>query len=147
MAEIFLDEGLDYIMGIIPKGGALGSLAVGAFTAFTPSTVAARTANISNLVEPAAGTGGYARVAVTTGNWGAQGTNGNGRRSTSVQKAFPSSSAAWNPSSVNGCFIGVGTTVGAGTVIFMANFDDSLAANVNAAGLILRVTPFWQFDG
>lgn len=147
MAEIFFDEGLDYILGIIPKGGALGTLALGAFTAATPSTVPARTSTIANLNEPANGTGGYARVIVTTGNWGAAATQGSGRRITSAQKSFPSSSAAWNPSSVNGTFIGVGTTVQAGTIIYAANFDDSAAAVINAAGLVLRVTPFWQLDG
>jgi hypothetical protein len=149
MAEIFTDEGLDYLMGIVPKGGAMGALALGAFTSQTPSTVPARGATLANagIVEPVAGTGGYARVSISTGDWGAQTTQGNGRRSTAAQKSFPTTSAAWNPSSVNGNFIGVGTTVGSGVVIFAANFDDLAAANMNAAGLVLRSTPFWQHDG
>lgn len=148
MAETFLDEGLDYIMSLIPGGGAMSALAIGAFTSQTPTTVPARTATFGNggISEPAAGTGGYARVAVATGDWGAPATNGSGRRRTASQKAFPTSTAAWNPTAVNGCFIVVGTTVGAGTLIYAANFDDGQVAQLNAAGLVLRVTPFWQLD-
>ena len=147
MAELFFDGGLDYIMSVIPGGTAMSALAIGAGTAATPSTLPARTAVIGDMGEPAAGTGGYARVAVNTSDWAAPATNGNGRRRTSIQKAFPSTSAAWNPSAVNFCFIGVGTTVGAGVVIWAANFNDVTVAQLNAAGLVLRVTPFWQLDG
>jgi len=148
MAEIFTDAGIDYILGIIPKGGALGTLSLGVFTSQTPTTVPTRTQTLgAGITEPASGTGGYARVTIATGDWGAASTNGNGRRITSAQKSFPETTAAWNPASANGSFIATGTTVGAGTVIYAANFDDGLAANMNAAGLVLRVTPFWQLDG
>lgn len=146
MAEIFLDAGLDYIHGIIPKGGALGTLACGAFSSQTPTTVAARTAVIGagQIEEPVSGTGGYARVIVATGDWGAPATNGLGRRITSVEKSFPTSTAAWNPTTINGFFLATGTVVGAGTPIFQSNFDDLLAAVINAAAIVLKVTPFWQ---
>lgn len=146
MAETFFDEGLDYIMSCIPGGGAMSALAIGAGTSATPTTVPARTSVIGGMGEPASGTGGYARVALIGANWGAPATNGSGRRRTAVQKSFPITTAAWVPSTVNFCFIAVGTTVGAGTVIYAANFDDSAAALLNAAGLVLRVTPFWQLD-
>lgn len=147
MAETYLDAGIDYILGVIPKGDALGTLALAAFTSQTEDTVAARTATIgSGIDEPAGGTGGYARVAIDEGDWGAPATNGSGRRITAAQQAFPESTGAWNPSTVNGFLIAVGTSVGGNPPIYQANFDQEVAAEIGSSGIVLRVTPFWQLN-
>jgi len=149
MAEIFTDEGLDYILSVIPGGLPMGALSVGVFTSQTPTTVPSRSHTLENggIEEPDAGVGGYGRVALTGANWNSPTTVSQGRRRTAVQKSFAESTGAWNPSQANGSFIAVGLTVGQGPVIFCANFDDNDPALIDAAGITLRVTPFWHLDG
>jgi len=49
MAEIFPNEGLDYILGVIPKAGTTPTtLYLGLFTSQTASTVLTQTANLGS---------------------------------------------------------------------------------------------------
>lgn len=149
MAEIFTDEGLDKIMGIVPKNGTnVASLYIGLFTSQTASTCPARTA--TGGASPAgwteaAGTS-YARQAIAAASWGAAATNGNGRKITAGQVTFPTVGAGgWG--TVNGFFIATNSASGAGdTTIFFANFDDT-TARVLSASDVIKVTPSMQFDG
>ena len=84
MAEIFTDEGLDKILGIVPKNGTnVSSLYIGLFTSQTASTVPARTAvggaAPSGWTE-ATGTS-YARQAIAAGLVGLLRNPGRGRGS------------------------------------------------------------------
>jgi hypothetical protein len=149
MAEIFTDEGLDYLLGIALKGSTVDTtLYLGLFTSQTASTVPARGAtggaSPSGWTE-ATGTS-YARQALATGSWGANSTNGNGRRSSHSQVTFPAAgSGGWG--TVNGFFIATASASGAGdTTICFANFDDLTAETINA-GTVIRVTPTVQMDG
>lgn len=149
MAEIFVDEGIDKIMGIFPKNGTnLATLYIGLFTSQTAATVPARGATGGAAPAgwtEAAGTS-YARQALAAATWGAQGTNGNGRKSTYPEITFPTVGAGgWG--TVNGFFIASHVSSQAGdTIIYFANFDDVTANTLNA-GDVQKVTPSMQFDG
>jgi hypothetical protein len=149
MAEIFVDEGIDKIMGIFPKNGTnLATLYIGLFTSQTASTCPARTATGGAVpvgwVE-ALGVS-YARQALAAATWGAAGTNGNGRKITYPEITFPTVGAGgWG--TVNGFFIATLSASGVGdTVIYFANFDDVTANTLNV-GDVQKVTPSMQFDG
>jgi hypothetical protein len=149
MAEIFVDEGLDKIMSIFPKNGSnLASLYIGLFTSQSPTTVPARTAvggaTPSGWTE-AAGVA-YARQAIAAASWGAQVTNGNGRKSTAGQITFPTVGAGgWG--TANGFFIATLVSSQAGdTIIYFANFDDLTAVTLNV-GDSIKITPSMQMDG
>jgi hypothetical protein len=149
MAEIFVDEGLDKIMSIFPKNGSnLASLYIGLFTSQSPTTVPARTAvggaTPSGWTE-AAGVA-YARQAIAAASWGAQVTNGNGRKSTAGQVTFPTVGAGgWG--TVNGFFIAtlVSSQIN-DAIIYFANFDDLTAVTLNV-GDSIKITPSMQMDG
>lgn len=151
MAEIFPDEGLDWILGIIPKGNSNAApaqtLYIGLFTSQTASTVAASTAtggaSPSGWTE-ATGTS-YARQSIAAGSWGAAAAGTGGRKSTAGQVTFPTvGSGAWG--TVNGFFIATNSASGAGDkVIYFANFDD-VTAIVTAQNDVIKVTPVFQFN-
>lgn len=147
MAEIFVDEGLDAIMGIFPKNGAnLATLYIGLFTSQTPTTVPTRAAQNVGPVgwTEAAGTG-YARQSIAAASWGAPSTNGNGRKITAGQVTFPTVGAGgWGV--VNGFFIASTVDQASGVIIYFANFDDVTAKPMNV-GAVEKVTPSMQFDG
>jgi hypothetical protein len=145
MAEIFPDEGLDLLMGIVPKNGTnLSNLYIGLFTSQTPTTTPTRTmvlATQTGMTE-AVGTA-YARQAIAAASWGAPSTNGNGRKITAGQVTFPAVGAGgWG--TVNGFFIANALTNG--ICVFVANFDDG-----NAVALlqndVIKITPSMQMDG
>lgn len=148
MAEIFPDEGLDYLLGIAFKAGTVDTtLFIGLFTSQTATTVPARTAtggaSPSGWTEAAYTS--YVRIAVATGGWGAASTNGNGRKIAGTQATFPTVGATG--ATVNGFFIATNSAAGAGdTVLFFANFDSGVA-RVLVTGDIEKVTPSVQFDG
>jgi len=148
MAYIFPDEGLDAIMAIFPKNGTnLASLYIGLFTGLTASTVPARTAtggaSPSGWTE-VTGTS-YARVEIAAASWGAQATNGNGRKSTAGQVTFPTAGGAWTEA--DGFFLAIASASGAtDKVIYFANFDSGLARTL-ATGDIIKVTPTIQKSG
>ena len=147
MAEIFPDEGIDYIHGIFPKNGAnIATLYCGLFTSQTASTVAARTATGGAVPSgwTEANFTSYVRQSIAAASWGAPATNGNGRKITATQVAFP---AAGSAQTVNGFFIATNSASGAGdTIIYFANFDD-VTANALGVNDIQKVTPSMQFDG
>jgi hypothetical protein len=146
-AEIFPDEGLDHILNKVPRAttAIATTYYLGLFTGSTAATTPARTEVLATptaaVTEP--GSGAYARVAVANTDWGAIATSGSGRRTTSAQKSFPTSSGSWG--NVNGFFLA--TASSAGVAIFFANFDDVTAINVNAAGFTVQVTPYYHIDG
>ena len=145
MAEIFVDEGLDDIMAIFPKNGTnLATLYIGLFTSQTASTVPARSAVLATQTGITEATGtAYARQSIAAASWGAQATNGNGRKTTAGQVTFPTVGAGgWG--TANGFFIADAST--AGKCIYAANFDDVTAVTLNA-GDVIKVTPTMQFDG
>lgn len=153
MAEIFPDEGLDYCLNGIFRGGAIDTtLFAGLFTSQTPTTVPARTAtggaSPSGWTEMTASSGTYARqaIAANSTDWGAPATNGSGRRITAAAAelftGFVGAAAA------NGFFLATNSASGAGDVIlFFANFDSGVARTFAAVGDELNLTPRVQFDG
>lgn len=148
-AEIFPDEGLDHILNKVPRATTAiqTTYYLGLFTGSTAATVPARTETLAAptaaVAEPSGGA--YARVAVTNTDWAAIATNATGRRTTSAQKSFASSTGSWG--NINGFFLANQLAAGAGSVaIFYANFDDVTAVGVNAAGFTVQVTPFFHLD-
>jgi hypothetical protein len=147
MAEIFVDEGLDHIMGIWPKNGTNdATLYIGLFTSNTASTVPARTAtNVGPVGWTEAAGVNYARQSIAAASWGAPATNGNGRKITAGQVTFPTVGAGgWG--TVNGFFIATTVDQSSGVIIYFANFDDT-TAKVLVANSVEKVTPSMQFDG
>jgi hypothetical protein len=162
MAENFSQEGLDRIMGWIPGGsGALDStLYLAALT--TQGTVEGTTALTGSLVpdwttvwvthystrggEPVISTGAYARVSMANSVWGSAATNGSGRRRTASQQSFAVSTAAWSRTDCIGFAVVTASTAGAGIGYYYANFSDNSTVKVDAAGITLQVTPYWQMD-
>jgi len=148
MAEIFPDEGLDYLLGVCFKGAAQDTTFFqGLFTSQTPTTVPARTATGGAV--PAGWTEAtftnYARQAISAAAWGAPATNGNGRKIIGPQGTYPTVGASGN--TVNGFFIATNSASGAGdTIIYFANFDSGIA-RVLVTGDVEKVTPSAQFDG
>lgn len=96
--------------------------------------------------EPTIGTGAYARKSVANADWGAPATVGAGRKSTAVQQSFAQSSAAWSNQNVIGYAVVTSASAAAGVAYGFANFDDNSTVVVNATGIVLQVTPFWQYD-
>lgn len=142
MAEIFPDEGLDVILGVIPKGGTTpATLWMGLFTSQTASTVPAANAVLSTSTGVTEATGtGYARQTIAAGSWGAQAAATGGRKTTAGQVTFPTVGAGgWG--TITGFFVANAAT--AGTALFYANFDDTTAI-VTSANDVIKVTPTWQ---
>lgn len=96
--------------------------------------------------EPTIATGAYARKSVANADWAAPTTVGSGRQSTAVQQSFAQSSAAWSNQNVIGFAIATSASAGAGVAYGFANFTDNSTVVVNATGIVLQVTPFWQYD-
>lgn len=150
MAEIFTDEGLDYMLGVLFKAGTVDTtLYVGLFTSQTASTVPARTAtggaSPSGWTEMTASSGTYARIAIATGDWGAAATNGSGRRiALSAAKQFTGFVGA---AAANGFFLATNSASGAGdTTLFFSNFDSGVARTLATVSDELNITPRVQFD-
>lgn len=151
MASIIPDAGLDYILGVILAGTTVDTtLYLGLFTSQTATTVPARSAtggaSPSGWTEMTASSGSYARIAISTSDWAAAATSGDGRRRTlSAAKTFTgfvSSSAA------NGFFIATNSASGSGdTVIAFANFDSATARSFASTSDTLAVTPSVRLDG
>ena len=170
--ENFSDEGLDRVLGWAPGGTGtldatlfLAAITTAGFqtrspdTALTGSLVPNRTTVWSTDYqtvtggstrgaggEPTIGTGAYARKSFANSEWGAAATNGSGRRRTANQQSFAASSAAWTNPNVIGVAIVTSASAGAGVAYGYANFDDASTVAVNAAGITLQVTPYWQHD-
>lgn len=144
MAEIFPNEGLDLIFGVVPKGGtAPSNTFIGLFTGYTASTVGSSVAVIASWSEVSAA-GAYARQTIASSSWGTAGTTQSGRGSAAAQVTFPTATAVWG--TVNGFIVTNSLTTAAGTVYFGANFDDTTAVVVNTNDIV-KVTPTWVYTG
>jgi hypothetical protein len=172
VAENFSDEGLDRILNYVPGGAGtldttlyLCAITTAGFVTRNPDTALSGTVVPNRLTvwathyqtstgggnpgaggEPTIGTGAYARKSVINSDWGAAATSGTGRRRTSAQQSFAQSSAAWTNPNVIGYAIATASGAGSGVAYGYANFDDNSTVAVNAAGITLQVTPFWQYD-
>jgi len=151
MAEIIPDEGLDYKLGVLYKGGTVDTtLYLGLFTSQTATTVPARTAtggaSPTGWTEMTASSGSYARIALATGDWGAPSTNGSGRKiALTAAKTFTGFVSA---AAANGYFIATNAASGAGdTILAFANFDSGTARSLATVSDQLQVTPSMQLDG
>lgn len=151
-AETFSDEGLTRILNIYPRATVSPdtTLYLFLFTSQTASTVPAQTftmgASPTGVTEETSA-GAYARAAVASTAWGAPATSGSGdRTTTSSAISFATSSGAYG-AVVNGFGLTTASAAGAGdTGIGAANFSDTTAITVNAAGFTIRITPFWHYD-
>lgn len=150
MAEIFTDEGLDYMLDVLFKGGTVDTtLFIGLFTSQTPTTVPARTAvggaSPSGWTEMTASSGSYARQAFATGDWGSPATNGSGRRiALSAAEQFTGFVGA---AAANGFFIATLSASGAGDkILCFSNFDSGVARTLATTSDQLNVTPRVQLD-
>ena len=148
--EIFPNEGLAYLLGIVPKGGTSpANLYLGLFTSQTASTVMTATQTLAaNITEP--GYTNYARVAVAAADWGSV-TSGDTVWSqtalSSVQASQKSFAAAGTvqSSALNGFFLASAIT--GGVCVFQSNWDDQTAIASLALGDIVRVTPKFALGG
>lgn len=172
MAENFSDEGLDRILTYTPGGSGtldttlfLAAITTAGFQTRSPDTALDGT-KVPNRTtvwstdyqtvaggstrgaggEPTIGTGAYARKSVVNTDWGAAATNGSGRRRTAAQQSFAQSTAAWSNQNVIGTAIVTASGAGSGVAYGYANFDDASTVAMNAAGITLQVTPYWQHD-
>lgn len=174
MAETFTKEGLDRLLNFVPRdtGTALdatlymAAITTAGFQIRSPSdvpldgthvpdpstvwstdysTVASSTARGAGG-EPAISTGSYARVSMANSVWGAISAQASGRRTTASQQSFPASTAAWSNQNVCGYGIVTAATAGSGVAYCYANFDDNSIVAINASGITLQVTPYWEFD-
>src|SRR5882757_3307643 len=140
--EVFSNEGLDYILGVIPKAGTTPTtLYLGLFTSQTASTTPAATAVLSTSTGVTEATyTSYARVAVASTDWGSAGAqtvwSQSVRGAAASQKSFPAATAANLSAPVNGFFIATASTAGIG--IWYSNFDDTTAISSLAIGDIIR---------
>lgn len=145
MAEIFPNEGLDLIYGIVPKGAAMpANTWIGLFTGYTASTVGTSAATISATWAEVSAAGAYARNTISSSSWGTVGTTQSGRGSAAAQVTFATATAVWG--TINGFIITNSLTTAGGVVYFGANFDDTTAVVVNTNDII-KVTPSWVYTG
>lgn len=156
MAEILPNEGLDYLLGIVPKNGTnLSNTYLFLFKGGTSSTVPAATATIGTMggsfVEvTTTDYPGYARVAVASSDWGSAGSDTiwsqTVRAVTAAQKSFAAATSAATPSAtING--FGLASASTAGVALMYSNFDDTTGVTALAIGDIIRVTPKFGFLG
>lgn len=146
MAEIFPSEGLDLVIGIVPKGGATVSTTyIGLWgTSFTASTVGTAANARASYTEPSGGA--YARQSIAAASWGANADGGGGasepgRKTTAGQVTFPTATAPWG--TINGFYLVNSSTGGAGSLYYACNFDDTTAITVNTNDIV-KVTPTWE---
>ena len=144
MAEIIPDEGLDYILAIVPKNGTnIGTTYLGLFTSQTASTVPASTmvlATPTGITE--ANYTGYSRTSISSASWGATGAKTiwtqSTRGTTAGQVSCPTATASY-ATAINGFFLS--TASSAGVCLMASNFDDTTAVASLAIGDVIRVTP------
>lgn len=158
MAEIFPDEGLDYLLGIFPKNGTNAStLYLGLLTdsAAAGTTVPASTATLATMGGTFSETAytSYARVAVASSDWGSAGADTIWsqavRRVTATQKSFAAATAAAASAKIVGFFLCTVSTGTSGVVVYYSNFDNGATDVITslAIGDIVRVTPKLGFGG
>jgi hypothetical protein len=149
VAEIFPNEGLTHLIEVIPRSNT-GTFAVptalymGLFSSQTASTVPSADATLT-------GSATTPYTAALQAAWPAPVINGAGMRSTMVSPgiSFAESTGAFN-ATVNGFFIAnaaSSTGQNTGKTFAYANFSDTTAVTVNAAGYTIRIAAFWHLDG
>jgi hypothetical protein len=172
MAENFSDEGLDRLISYMPRNGSAPALDTSLYLAAITTagtvdgTVALDGTKVPNRLtvwatdyqtgnvgatrggggEPTIATGSYARKSVANSDWGAPATSGSGRRSTCAQESFAQSTASWSNPNVIGFAIVNNSAAGSGVAYGYSNFSDNSTVAVNATGIVLQITPFWQQD-
>ena len=158
-------EGLDYLMGVVPKGGTTpANLYLGLFTTSWATIQGYGLTNINvtlntgtyTVAELASTTGYTTRPTLAAGSWGAQaaGTVTIGANTINVRQSTygsaititNSSGSTW--SGVNGIFIASSATVGQAsgsgtTVLWYAPFSDGSTVTL-ANGDSISITPVWQ---
>lgn len=169
MSENFSYEGLDRIIGFVPRAtGTLDTGGLWAAAITTAGTVDASVALTTSLVpnpltvwstdyatgaagrggggEPVISTGGYTRCAIAAATWQTPTTISLSRRSTvNPAQSFPQSTAAWSNTGVIGNAIVTASGAGSGVAYYYSNFSDGSQVNVNATGIVLQITPYWEF--
>lgn len=147
MAEIFPDEGLDFIFNAFARKTVAvpDRMFLGLFTSQTASTVPARNAVLATQTGVTEVTGGgYARTPVEPSEWSSPFTSGSGRRiETTTRQQFAESIGAYS-APANGFFLA--TALIGGVAIFYANFDNNPAAPIHvlSAGYTPEVIARWQ---
>jgi hypothetical protein len=146
MAEIFPDEGLNLVLGQVPKNDTrITTFSLCLFTSQTASTVITSGQGVANITETSYTN--YARQALATATWGAQAAGTGGRKTTYPQVTFPTVGASG--ATINGFFIGwdsgAGGTGSPTVCVGQANFDDVTAVPLMTNDVI-KVTPAWQFN-
>lgn len=150
MAEILPDEGLDLLLGQVPKNDTrITTYSLCLFKSQTSTTTITGGQTISAITETTYSS--YARQALATASWAAQGATSpstDGRKvAYGSQISFPAVGATGD--TVNGLFMGWDT--GAGGVatptkcVGQANFDD-LSAVALVTNDVLKVTPSLQLN-
>src|SRR6478752_7307339 len=126
--EIIPDEGLDFFVNVMVKGGtAPANTYCGLFTSQTATTTPANTAVLSTSTGVTeAGFTSYARQTIAAASWGTTGAktiwSQVGRGTTAGQVTFPAAGAAY-ATAINGFFLASALTVGTG--LLYSNFDDT----------------------
>ena len=149
-SEQFPNEGLAYLLGIVPKGGTSpANLYLGLFTSQTATTVLTVTQTLAaNITEP--GYTNYARVAVASSDWGSVlatdtiWTQTPVSSVTASQKSFAAAGSVQS-SALNGFFLASAIT--GGVCVFQSNWDDQTAIASLQLGDIVRVTPKFALGG
>jgi hypothetical protein len=158
MADIFPDEGLDYLLSIVPKNGASpANLFLGLYTAVGGTSVPGSANTLAQLA--GLGTAGFAEVSATqwasytrqthvAGSWGAQGASvvwtTTGRVVTGGQLAFLAPAAPYAPSNpIAGFFLA--SLITTGVAVYYSNFSDSSTIASLAIGDLVKVTPTFGF--
>ena len=141
MAQMMPDEGLDIVLGQIPKDTAkyTSPMNLALFTSQTASTVITHAQTIANITETTYTN--YARQSLAAATWGAvaERPTNLGRQSTYPQVTFPTCGATG--ATLNGFYI---TNNGHTVCLGQANFDD-VTAVVLAQNDIIKVTPTWAY--
>lgn len=170
--ENYTNEGLDRLLSYMPRNGSAPALDTSLYLAIisTVGTIDGTTAldgtHVPNAAtvwatdyitgnagavrggggEPTIATGAYARKSMANSDWGAPATSGTGRRSTAVQESFAQSTAAFDRPNAIGYAIVNASGAGSGIAYGFSNYSDASTVAMNAAGIVLQVTPFWQYD-
>lgn len=170
MAENFSDEGLDRILSLVPAGNGYpdttlymailttsgtvdgvvnldGSKVPNRLTVWASDYSVSGGAGRGGGGEPIINTGGYVRKSIANSIWGnSPASSGSGRRLTGAQQSMPTSQAPWSPTVTCGVAIVTALNAGAGIAYFYSNYSDGSLVTVNAQGIILQLTPFWEID-
>lgn len=122
MAEVFPQEGLDYLLQSIPRSSQPPSyLWLGLFVTQSATTVIAPTQGLGVVTEPSGF--GYVRGTIPATAWGAPTFYPSGRIVTASLISLPTADGVWG--SVNGFFLSPTSGVGQGVLVYQANFDDN----------------------